>query len=172
MFIVAVGDHPRANERWQLTGTTLRIPGVDSPLTGTGSELPSSTGALLRHTLESPAVAADDNAGAPLLADAPPQHNAKDIEIRVLGPVDIVGVQTPRRTPVLAMLIYLALHRRGVDAETLATALWPDKVVAGKTLRNRISEARTREILAGEVQARIIAVQIDSAQITSLIARR
>jgi DNA-binding SARP family transcriptional activator len=68
---------------------------------------------------------------------------AGPIQIRILGPVDVHGAPPPRRNPVLQILIYLAVHRRGVDAGQLTTALWPDAAAAGQTLRNRIGEARS-----------------------------
>jgi DNA-binding SARP family transcriptional activator len=60
----------------------------------------------------------------------------------VLGPVELQGAtRTPTRTG-LHLLTYLALHRRGVDADRLATALWPDRSVTPGALRNRVGEAR------------------------------
>jgi len=37
----------------------------------------------------------------------------------------------PRRTPPTRILVYLALYRRGVSAEQLSTALWPDELADG-----------------------------------------
>ncbi len=62
-------------------------------------------------------------------------------ELHLLGPVELVGVQTPRRSQILNVLTYLALHRRGVNRDALAAALWREPV-SGKTLRNRVNEAR------------------------------
>jgi len=61
----------------------------------------------------------------------------------VLGPVEIAGAGRVRRTPVLGIIVYLALHRRPVDSERLFAALWPDREHNGHMLRTRIGEART-----------------------------
>jgi DNA-binding SARP family transcriptional activator len=68
--------------------------------------------------------------------------NPQAVEIGILGPVQLTGVEMPRRVPVRQILVYLALHRREVQAEQLATALWPNTRTASQTLRNRVAEAR------------------------------
>jgi DNA-binding SARP family transcriptional activator len=69
------------------------------------------------------------------------------MSVNVLGPVELVGVeipdQGPRRAPPTRMLVYLALHRRGVTQEQLATALWPDEIADARVVRNGVAEART-----------------------------
>ncbi|HVV77947.1 MAG TPA: hypothetical protein VHC43_18170 [Mycobacteriales bacterium] len=62
-------------------------------------------------------------------------------QLNVLGPVELVGAPAPRRSQILNLLVYLALHRRGATRDVLATALWQTPVSA-KTLRNRMNEAR------------------------------
>ncbi len=83
---------------------------------------------------------------------APPRRG--DVEICVLGPVDIVGGDTSvlepsRRMAALALLAYMATHERPITADEIASALWP--LDAGKdnangpqrkTVMNAISRAR------------------------------
>ena len=77
-----------------------------------------------------------------------------DVEICVLGPVDITGgemgtLEPSRQTAVLALLTYVATHRRPLRADELSSALWPlDASKDGmggpqrKTVMNLISRAR------------------------------
>ena len=77
-----------------------------------------------------------------------------DVEICVLGPVDITGgemgtLEPSRQTAVLALLTYMATHRRPLRADELSSALWPlDASKDGmggpqrKTVMNLISRAR------------------------------
>jgi DNA-binding SARP family transcriptional activator len=44
---------------------------------------------------------------------------------------------------ILELLVYLALHRRGVQRQQILGALWPDRTPPSKTMRNRLIEART-----------------------------
>jgi DNA-binding SARP family transcriptional activator len=78
-----------------------------------------------------------------------------EVEICVLGPVDIVGgdlsaIESSRRMAVLGVLAYMASHRRAVSADELASNLWPLDVsrddLGGpqrKTVMNVISRARS-----------------------------
>ncbi len=82
----------------------------------------------------------------------PPQRG--DVEICVMGPVDIAGGDTnalepSRRMAAMALLAYMASHPRPVTAEEIASALWPldatKDTVNGpqrKTVMNVISRAR------------------------------
>jgi DNA-binding SARP family transcriptional activator len=77
-----------------------------------------------------------------------------DVEILVLGPVDLAGgemgaVEPSRRMAALGLLAYMASHDRPVTADQLGGALWPLDAtrdnVAGpqrKTVMNVISRAR------------------------------
>ena len=77
-----------------------------------------------------------------------------EVEIRLLGPVDVVGgdmeaVGSSRIMAALGVLAYLAAHPRPVPAEELASALWPldaTKENYGgpqrKTVMNAVSRAR------------------------------
>lgn len=65
------------------------------------------------------------------------------VEVRVLGPVDVVGASAPfPRRKALEFAAYLATHPRGVEADTIANALWPDRLVSQRTLHTTASMAR------------------------------
>ena len=84
-----------------------------------------------------------------------PEPERGEVEICVLGPVDVAGgdigaLEPSRRMAALALLAYLASHERPVTADEMASALWPLDAtkdnVAGpqrKTVMNLISRART-----------------------------
>lgn len=55
--------------------------------------------------------------------------------IRVLGPVRLEGAeQPPRRAKMLELIVWLTLHPPGADLDTAATALWPERAPAPRTL--------------------------------------
>jgi len=145
LLIIAAGADPRAGQQWQLetgllTGTALNEP-ITVPTRGTATD---HVVELIEHVRDAPAVDAHDPAYMAVHDEAPPAVAATEPEmsVRVLGPVELHGIAMPRRTPAFQTLVYLALHRRGVTAEQLSTALWPDEVAANKTIRNRVAEAR------------------------------
>jgi DNA-binding SARP family transcriptional activator len=74
----------------------------------------------------------------------PGREPSTGVEVRVLGPVQIVGTaESLEGRPLLQeLVVYLAFHGRGVTGETCATALWPDRRVPAQTLSNRLHEAR------------------------------
>jgi DNA-binding SARP family transcriptional activator len=143
LIAMVSGEHPQARGRWQL---------CDGRLSGTPAGVPvlvpdrapqaDQVAALIEHTRTAPPVPVDHPAYAESRADAPPQTEPGAIEIGVLGPVELRGVDTPRRQTTVQVLVYLALHRTGVTAEQLSTALWPEEIVPSGTLRNRVAEAR------------------------------
>jgi len=77
--------------------------------------------------------------GSPGLAGTPP-----GVEVRLLGPVQVVGAARPLlHSPRLTELIlYLVLHPDGSTTDSWSAALWPDRRVPLQTLANRLSEAR------------------------------
>lgn len=66
-----------------------------------------------------------------------------EIDVRVLGPVDIVGADKPlARAKSVELIVYLAMHRQAiVDADRLREALWPGRP-PGTTLYTTASVAR------------------------------
>ena len=155
LVILAAGTDPRARQQWRLSGDTLTGTGTD-PVTvprrpAAADEIP----ALIEHARTDPPVPADDRAYEQLRQDAPAADAMAQVamSVNVLGPVELHGVEFPdhgpRRTPPTRILVYLALHRRGVNAEQLSTALWPDEIADGRVVRNRVAEARA--LVAGGI---------------------
>jgi hypothetical protein len=65
------------------------------------------------------------------------------VEVRVLGPIDVVGACRPfRRAWSLDLVVYLATHRHGATTGVWTTALWPDRVMAPATVHSTASAAR------------------------------
>ena len=66
-----------------------------------------------------------------------------EVEVAVLGPLEIRGAaRNFTRAWALELVVYLALHPRGVSNEAWATALWPDRLMAPSTLHSTASVAR------------------------------
>ncbi len=148
LLILAAGNDRRTAQQWQLTGETLTgTPGgpITVPIRPPAAD---QIAALIEHARSDPPVAADDPAYDALRENAPATETTEPVpmSVNVLGPVDLQGVEFPdhgpRRTPPIRILVYLALHRRGVNAEQLSTALWPDEIADGRVVRNRVAEAR------------------------------
>ncbi len=65
------------------------------------------------------------------------------VEVRVLGPVDVVGAERPFvRAWSIDLVVYLALHPAGATTDQWATALWPDRLMAPASLHSTASAAR------------------------------
>jgi DNA-binding SARP family transcriptional activator len=81
---------------------------------------------------------------APVAVVTPDSGFSPGVEVRVLGPVQVVGTaESLEGRPLLKeLVVYLAFHGRGVTGETCASALWPDRRVPSQTLSNRLHEAR------------------------------
>jgi DNA-binding SARP family transcriptional activator len=72
------------------------------------------------------------------LTDAP----TPSVRVRVLGPVQVDGWETPPQRPKAAELVaYVACHDRPVPADRLRTALWADEV-SDATFRSAVSRSR------------------------------
>jgi DNA-binding SARP family transcriptional activator len=148
LLILAAGNDPGAAQQWQLTGETLTgTPGGPVTVPPRPPAADQIT-ALIEHARSDPPVAADDPAYEELRENAPATETTEPVpmSVNVLGPVDLQGVEFPdhgpRRTAPIRILVYLALHRRGVNAEQLSTALWPEEIADGRVVRNRVAEAR------------------------------
>jgi DNA-binding SARP family transcriptional activator len=65
------------------------------------------------------------------------------VEVAVLGPVEIRGAEQPfARAWSEELVVYLAMHPHGVPTEMWATALWPDRRPAESSLHSTASVAR------------------------------
>jgi hypothetical protein len=141
VYVILIGAH-QATTVWTLDADQLSLPGIDEPITVT---LPNANAPAASDLIAQTRSAEQVPIGDPRLPnhalDSPPQQATTSRQLNVLGPVELEGIDSPRRTQILNLLTYLALHRRGADHDTLDTVLWK-KPVGGKTLRNRMHEAR------------------------------
>jgi DNA-binding SARP family transcriptional activator len=65
------------------------------------------------------------------------------VEIRVLGPVEVVGAARPfTRAWSLELVVYLAMHPGGASSDQWATHLWPSRSMAQASLHSTASAAR------------------------------
>ncbi len=68
-----------------------------------------------------------------------------EVEVRVLGPVEIVGSRVALgRRDCVELATYLALHPNGASDERLITALWPDRTPTRSTFNTAVSTTRSR----------------------------
>lgn len=110
----------------------------------------------LLHGVDCLLDAADSDSGvavpAPLALTSPQTRrlsarNADDesyeIDVRVLGPVEVAGNARPfSRAWALELVVYLALHEGGASTDQWATALWPERLMAPASLHSTASSAR------------------------------
>ena len=80
---------------------------------------------------------------APLEPAAPRMHDDFEIEVAVLGPIEIRGANKLDRRRPRELIAYLAMHTEGATDERLKTILWPDKAPTAGTFNTTVSMART-----------------------------
>ena len=114
----------------------IRLPGAvrgdPPPLLPSGPTLP--------HGPENRSVSPD---AVPAPSGAPVEESAVDVEVSVLGPIEIRGAARAfTRAWAEELVVYLAMHRNGASNEAWATALWPDRLMAPSSLHSTASVAR------------------------------
>jgi len=68
-----------------------------------------------------------------------------EVEVRVLGPVEVIGSRVAlARRDCVELAAYLALHPNGASDERLITALWPDRAPMRSTFNTTVSTTRSR----------------------------
>jgi DNA-binding SARP family transcriptional activator len=73
----------------------------------------------------------------------PPPGTGGQIEVMVLGPVEVRGAERAfTRSLAKDLVVYLAMHPNGAANEAWATALWPDRRMAPSSLHSTASVAR------------------------------
>ena len=80
------------------------------------------------------------------LPDVPEPATADDgpvIEVRVLGPVEVHGVDPINRRRTVELIAYLALHPGGVSPGRLKTAIWPASEPSQDTFNVTVHRARS-----------------------------
>ena len=86
----------------------------------------------------------DEPSTAPVIIE-PYRDPPFEVEIRVLGSVDIVGnVAAVDRRRCIELATYLALHPNGVSDDRLKTVLWPDSTPTTATFNTTVSATRSR----------------------------
>jgi nucleoid-associated protein YgaU len=186
VHIIINGAYP-STAMWTLDGDQLTLPHLSEPVTVTiaASDPAAATAAdLIRFTASAPDVPVNDPrlpditidpASSPTGGGLTEASSATDEPGRLLllGPVELTGTGRLRRSQVLNVLTFLALHPRGVDRHQLLAALWPDQTPSLQTMRNRIRESRALvdgAISDGPIWRLDATVTTDWAQFTTLAA--
>jgi DNA-binding SARP family transcriptional activator len=84
-------------------------------------------------------------AGPPAVLLSSPTRTvgAPEVEVAVLGPVEIRGASREfTRAWARELVVYLAMHPNGASNEVWATALWPERLMAPSSLHSTASVAR------------------------------
>lgn len=76
-------------------------------------------------------------------ADVPATSGTPEVEVRVLGPVEVHGVDPINRRRTVELVAYLALHPGGVSAGRLKTAIWPEGEPTQDTFNVTVHRARS-----------------------------
>jgi DNA-binding SARP family transcriptional activator len=89
----------------------------------------------------------DDEFAGTMLTSRPDNvrdHEDGEVEVRVLGPLEVVGAARPfTRAWALELVVYLAFHRQaGASTDQWSTALWPERIMAPASLHSTASAAR------------------------------
>jgi DNA-binding SARP family transcriptional activator len=81
--------------------------------------------------------------GSVTLAQAPVAETRHEVEIAILGPVEVRGITVGfARASALELVVYLAMRPAGARNDAWITALWPDRLMAPATLHSTASAAR------------------------------
>ncbi len=72
----------------------------------------------------------------------PEMDDESEVEVRVLGKVEIGGIDRVERGKSEELIVFLALHPDGVDGDQLSEALWPGRPPAKGTLNTTTAVAR------------------------------
>ncbi|MBW3578764.1 MAG: hypothetical protein KY462_13685 [Actinobacteria bacterium] len=157
--LAAVAGNVTLDADWQLEVDADRIrirrPDQLADLTRQRTSLTAAQvadiGRLIDHARNSDEVAYPDltishEPNGSVLSDQPPaaaQIEQGPVEVHVLGTVRIDGTEPFRRSRSAELVAYLALHPRGVAADTLMEALWPGEPPDNDRLNRVTSDART-----------------------------
>jgi Bacterial transcriptional activator domain/LysM domain len=170
--VVVAGDLPAARWRLEVAGEVVRVEplGLEVRAQRLGPEDTAAIGGLLTLATGDadvapsappydrlpvlagpPAATASDRPAAPPEPDRlvlpvvdldAPADATSEVEVRVLGPIELAGAARIDRPKSVELIVCLALHRQGLDADRLSEALWPGKPLVGNTLYTTASVAR------------------------------
>jgi DNA-binding SARP family transcriptional activator len=149
---VLLGDTPAAHWRLDVGDQLVRIPSLN--LEVHPQRLTEQEYAAIVELLRTASDTRGVDAAAPpydqvpppppvVLAKAAEAATPPAVEVGVLGRVEVRGVPKIERAKSIELIVYLALHRHGVDGEQLWEALWPDKPINRGTLHTTVTAART-----------------------------
>ncbi|HLF99345.1 MAG TPA: hypothetical protein VI916_02665, partial [Acidimicrobiia bacterium] len=136
--------HDASSAEWclDIDGDVVRLEPVGVALTR--PRVPERARAAMRELL----APTTGGPGAPrsllLLSPSLPSTEVEPtVEVCVLGPVGVRGAASAfDRRKALELVAYLALHRRGAEADVLSEALWPDRLASPRTLHGVATVAR------------------------------
>lgn len=168
--VVVAGDLPAARWRLEVIGDLVRVEplGLQVHAQRLGPEEVAAVGDLLDlaaddadvapssppydrlPVLAGPTAPSDRPAAPPQPDRLPlpvmdldaPEEATSEVEVRVLGPIELAGAARIERPKSAELIVCLALHRQGLDADRLSEALWPGKPLVGNTLYTTASVAR------------------------------
>lgn len=120
-------------------GLDIDISTIEPNVAATLDEL--LTEATISEDLEDAPIHQDEPASTPPIG--PYVDPPFEIEVRVLGPVEIHGVDPIERRRAEELVAYLALHPKGASDDRIKTVLWRDRAPTTPTFNTTVSFART-----------------------------
>ncbi len=132
----------RAQQRYRSVGAAIAMPGpdlvpVERKMRAGISQPPEAVDEVLR-------VAVNGADVAPTEWARPDRREQPEVEVAVLGPVEVRGaVREFTRARSLDLVVFLAFHPGGVEREVWAEVMWPGRQVPRQTLDSTVSVARS-----------------------------
>jgi DNA-binding SARP family transcriptional activator len=156
MAVVISGDAVRVDRRVAVKDgvVTVTPPGIIAALPDLPARLRRSIGEVVDLAVPDEARETPPVIDLTAVTDEPParapapdggdqmRQAAGTLLVRVLGPVGIDGGGVIERRKSEELVVYLALHRDGVDEQRLKTALWPEGGTSPHAFNQAASRAR------------------------------
>ncbi len=150
--VLAIGSWPAATWTLHIDEGILDVPRLGLAGLEPVLDAQAITAEAAEHVAElldapdEPAVAASPCTNRPFDHDEPcPDESSvlsPEIEVRVLGDVDVIGGARALTATEKELVTFLALRGQPVDADTIQAALWPNTLPAPKRWWNVVSETR------------------------------
>ncbi|MBW3662723.1 MAG: LysM peptidoglycan-binding domain-containing protein [Actinobacteria bacterium] len=143
--VISRSCSPTTRRHTEITGNTavLHPAGLAVELVELGISDLASVGRLLDQAKNDPELP------VPLSALGDDDHEAGssdtpvgEVDVRVLGPVDVIGVDRFPTNKTMELVAYLAMHRDGATTDMLLEALWPNHEPRPARLYTEASRAR------------------------------
>jgi hypothetical protein len=152
--VVSTDDLDRAGALVTLAGSQVTVPATEAPYRSMSIRLPVVDGSDPEVLITEPesgavigsvsgeAVSAPGSTGREP-EEAPEGNGEFEVEVAVLGPVEVRGAARPfTRAWAKELVVYLAMHPSGATNDAWSTALWPDRLMAASSLHSTASVAR------------------------------